>query len=417
MPVPAILAAVGRAAVSGAGRVKAGGGRLLERAWALDSAWNLAGRVAGETLPQFQHACTVIVQGGPLADLRRTWFLCASVAFGRMLRSSAGNRLSAATMQATWDVTGKAAQIEIVYQANRTFALVPVAGRLLNQFDSYSVAGVLGVGAPGSWRDEFGARFRRGTSVTTDAVALIQQGPDQITVGSGWPGFLRRSGQFDPGRPGSSADPVAGVTFRAQVAAVTDQIRLIETRPLDRSNRSALREWPFGNTIGGRFIADFVPTRLIVLRGPNFPGASAGSPIGTVVSPTLPDDGRLVTTGEKTNAGIQPPRPILDGTTRTNMLTLVAAALTEPCFLPEAPPITDTPLYSRGLFVHDNGYTDARGEPNYHIVSAAVTDQRDAFKADVNEDPAFPDDEFPDGDGSVFGAGADTTTRDLRGTP
>ena len=398
MPLPAAALAIGRA-VAGSG----GGGffsRLGDGAWRTSAVFDLAGRSIDSVLPTFQHACTVMVRGGPQADLRRVWYLCASSAFGRMLRSPGllgGN----ASMQATWDISGKQAQIEIVYTRNKTAgALSEMSGGGLNLAGKTlraardTIKEVFGIPVGGGF-GPLADRLSGGVNLRKSPIGLIQVGPDQVTIGSGWPDFLRRSGQSDALAAGSSADPVEGVSFRSQVEAVVNDYRIIVTAPRDRNYRNLLRELPLGVRVGEDFLITGVPHRVIGLFGAVSPNDIVSSPVAVGVSPTLPDDGRIITTGEKTHPGVQPPRPMLDGSTRTSIVALFAAELTTPCYLPDAPPITNTPLYSRGLFVHDSGAEVSYPELG-NIVNQTFGEYYPVGGRD--ESPVFTSDRFPDSD-------------------
>ncbi len=301
-------------------------------------------------------------------------------------------------MQATWDVSGKACQIELVYTANTivgtltgiTTAASSVASDLLR-------VGAVLFGIPGLPALAGGAPVggvvapAGGATPKNDPLALVHIGPDQLSIGAGWPDFLRNTGQADAVLVLGGGDPVEGSTFRDSIAKIAPFYRLVEAVPNDLFPRNLLREHPLGVLTAGAFRVTSMPYRAVGLIGGAVRTTSA--PISKTASPTLPDDGRIVTTGEKTHPIVQPPRPILDGATRTSMVTLFAAILQTPCFLPDAAPITSTPLYSPGLFVHAPGVG-----ATYDTVGNLVNTTRGQFTVVAGRDElaGSPSNIFPD---------------------
>lgn len=397
--IPVIAAGIARTIARGAAVSAAAPGRMLNSVWAVDSTWNLMERVAADFLPGFIHGCNVMVQGGPNADLRRIWFLTCAIGFGKMLRSP--GHLGERNLNATWDISGKSCKLELVYRIN-TLATAsmdgtfPNIGERLSDFFNRTrdrARAFFGFGMGGGFRP---ARVVPIANTKNSGPILIQQGPDQLTIGSGWPSFLRLATQDDTPIPGSGNDPIPGVSLRDQIEKVAPFIRVIETRESDQYPRNIIREFPNQQVVAGVLSPISVPHRFIILRSGNrTPNPNAVSPISAIASPTLPDDGRIITTGEKTHPGVQPVRPLLDGATRTSLVALFAQALQQPCYLPEAFPITNDPLFSRGLFLHDSG-----GGLDYNTVSQTATSTRADFNVNasgLDEDPAFPSDDFPEG--------------------
>jgi hypothetical protein len=92
--------------------------------------------------------------------------------------------------------------------------------------------------------------------------------------------------------------------------------------------------------------------------------------------PVLPDEQRVITTGEKLDPRVQPPKPPVDGVSRGHLLTMVAASLASPGVLVEAPPnlLNNTQrLASQGLFVRDPGTVFATPDDVYRFQSPSVT--------------------------------------------
>jgi len=398
--------------------------RTLERAWQANATWDLLNRLAGSVLPSFSHGCTVTVRGGPNADLRRVWFLCCASAFGRMSRSPAvaGDK----AMTGEWDVSGKVCRIELAYVSN------VIAQALEEQKSWYKIATTrVGQGlrdldnAGVTLAHRFGmltTRVRNTEKVERRVDAgdggafrpgrvprhFIQAGPDQVTVGNSWPDFLLGPGQsyesYDNPDPtegnGLVRDPLYRVTLPPAVggflAALVRPAILAEPRynivstNSDYFARNLLREWPI--LAGEPDEVTFLPHRVVDQFGNPTVQGDRGSVTTNGWAPALPDDGRLITTGEKTHPAVQPPRPIIDGATRTSLLALVAQSLTEPCFLPDAPLPTATPWYSSGTYVTGTGMgLDFAG------LSRIVNKDRPQYgPTGGDENPRTPSDQWPD---------------------
>ena len=85
----------------------------------LQIGWDLFDRAMSKVnanAPTFTHSITVSCQGGPLADLRRVYYLALAAAFGRWSNGVAGElKGSTTSMVAHIDVTGKAVAVNISY--------------------------------------------------------------------------------------------------------------------------------------------------------------------------------------------------------------------------------------------------------------------------------------------------------------
>jgi len=114
----------------------------------------------GTNIPSFFHSITVEVVGGPGADLRRCWYLALAACFGRYRRGLKG--ISGRTMSAQWDITGKSVSVTMSY----TFS-----GLLENTFNLLT--------------DKF----------SRSGIEMFHEGPDQLTIGAGWPTFFYTSRQ------------------------------------------------------------------------------------------------------------------------------------------------------------------------------------------------------------------------------
>lgn len=380
MAVPAILAGFGRA-LGGAGLNKA-----AEGLFAASNAWGLADQILSTLkaqLPTFVHAINVRVVGGPGSDLRRVWYLALSAAFGRY-RNRVKNAGGSATMQAVWDVTGKAAQVEIVYQSNAftvagEAALNGVAQTIDNLLSNFQVGGTStsAQSSPIAAAIVAGGLFARGADPTRDPCSFIQRGPDQLTVGGGWPEFLMPIGTsvLKPPNggtaitpPSSGAGVIGGLLFTTAVQMTpkawlrmadcgADPNKRFPYAPLGTFNRfgaSIFREWPVGQDERALFYPYQVAVPLNDAANPTA-AADPGSSVAAGYAPPLPDDGRVITTGEKNNPRVQPPMPPVDGATRCHLLGIVAQSLAVPSFLPASPDCTDNRWGGTGVRVYDPG--------------------------------------------------------------
>lgn len=292
-----------------------------------------------EALPGFNHSIQVAVVGGPNADIRRLWYLCVSAVYGRF-RNRVRTGLVPVAMDATWDITGKVVSMELNYFTNA----------LASSFSS----------------DDFRDPSQCGA-------AFLARGPEQLTVGGGW------NNVFNPLVTRARVDaPPDGGTRPAWIAYLTlalggcvagnpnGRVRVFPVQYVHssgadpepgRSTINVLRELPFGKAVAppGQtakiLIANDYPYRVSYTRfAPGFPGPVTARP-GARALPRLPDEGRVITTAEKLDVRVQPPKPPIDGSSRSSFLGLVAAALQSPCFLPASPPCTRNPVAASGLFV------------------------------------------------------------------
>lgn len=345
--------------------------KFIDKAWKLDSTWSLAAKAGGAfegLFDKFEHSIRVVVQGGPDSDIRRVWYLACSAAFGRY-RNRVKDSLGETAFQGVWDVSKKSCAVEVFYRTNRinqilagqvgpntiTAALVSgatAAGGIAGGI----VAGILSPAIKAQVKALFGGAAVRPTD---NALAFMARGPEQLTVGAGWPSWLR------------NADPlirprVVWVGAPCKDAPDPDTAVQVQGNP-PTSNRAALlgttfglqgvfREYPIvrGETteyparVGAGIRVDsggLLPTNVAVLP------ADAGGGV------TLPDDGRIITTAEKNDPLVQPPVPFADGNSRYNALIgLFAQTLHCPCFLPTTPTCTERPrANSSGVWLYEPG--------------------------------------------------------------
>ena len=317
---------------------------------------DIARELLDATLPTFQHSIKVAVTGGPKSQIRRLWYLCLSAAFGRY-RNRVALALCPLDFSAHWDITGKSVSVEILYHTNTIS-------------NSASLSTVL-TGGPLN-------------APSTNIYAKLAYGPEQLTVGGSWPLFLTPFGAAGGGPMGTYVTPSGiptGFSATAQCPLATTPV----TTQISYTNVGTDRDTGYGVPGGGvAFNGPIANVLVEVGRGPGiitgpFPMVFFGSypwlgsgplfgpafaPLdtgdrvtltGLTTLPTLPDDGRVITTCEPNDPLTQPPRPIVDGQLRSSLMALVAQALGNPCFLPSSVPCTLTPTVSAGEYVYPPG--------------------------------------------------------------
>lgn len=363
MPLPAILGALGRAAL-GAAATKGGSSALGDVGALLlnqkEKIAELVGDVQKLTQPITAHAITVSVSGGPTADLRRCWYLALAACFGRYKRGLKGT--TARTINAQWDVTGKTVSITLAY--------------------TFGTGGV-----------EIAAGYFNGDT----GIRLLYAGPDQVTIGDGWPSWLSgfdstgalqtstsnfAGGGLPSGAVGAVTLPLAAAESTQQqqntpvpdafadlgAATITNPVLrgvLVEYKRLTSDFALIYPGLPVRGTVPSQSfteLPDVLRELPSVMSGMVFlpyrhNGTTANQPRTRFAAsvagaqPLLPDAGRIITTGETNDRRVQPPRPPIDGTSRGHVLSIIGAALATPGFLPVAPPISGVPVASEGLYV------------------------------------------------------------------
>lgn len=282
----------------------------LNRLWTLQERLRLAQQI-DSNLPYFTHTISVSVVGGPKADMQRIWALCLSTAFGRY-RQAGLQGFQAADLDAVWDVTGKACQVQMQY-VNSGF--IGVALNLAAK----------------------GASAVAPSLANNDIANFIITGPTQETVGGKTASWL-------------NADLILGAVAAGGAAG-----------------------YLAGAFVGGRFLGD---ARLGGAVG-SAAGAiqayvnakAAGLALGYNAERQLPDSGRIITTANKVNPNLQPPRPPGDNFSRTfPYIALVANALTDPGYLPAAPP-EPTVYNPQPIYVP---LSEARGLTNSRLQGQAI---------------------------------------------
>lgn len=209
-----------------------------------------------------------------------------------------------ADLDAVWDITGKSVQVQM----------------------SYVNSGFVGTGL----------NLVSRTGLTRSYTDFIVQGPTQETVGGKTASWI-------------NADLViAAVGLNAAAGAGV------------------------GRIVGGRFFGDPQLGGAI--------GGGAGAAQGLILADLvrrvkgngefdLPDSGRIITTANKINPNLQPPKPPGDNLSRTfPYIALVANALTEPGYLPAAPPLPSREE-PRPVFVP---LTESAGQTNSRLQGQAI---------------------------------------------
>ncbi len=334
------------------GRGMSAAGRFAaEHYWTLDS---ILGKL-NSLVDSFTHVITVKCVGGPAADLRRVYYLACAAAFGRFSRATTRVNGSYFEMSCSTDVTDKSVTITIGYNT----ALI-------------------------------GDAIRANTTDARTPLDVMFDGPDQFTVGRGWtaPFFTSkgagstyasvvagqeiRGGRVVDGGgeknvpPGLELGPETGEfggSFTrpiVQWVVKQDDVLRLKNVPLTVFRPYALASPAVDAARELPSLSTDKKTRKFYMRRVVPPGMDGFTVVETRAGgrvPRLPDDGRVITTGETGDARIQPPRPPVDGIARGSLLALTVQALTAPGFLPGLPALTDTPLGSGGVYVNAPGAT------------------------------------------------------------
>lgn len=347
------------------------------RLFAVDLATGMMGKLYAKVsglMPAFSHAISVSIRGGPEADLRRIWYLCLAAAFGRYRNRVLG--VQQVHLDATWDITGKACSVTIGYVNNGFIDR-------LSEFTSESKV----------------------FPIEGSALGFLQRGPDQVTIGGNWPDFALTLTQQSFSvfgvrvRGGALAAGRAFVGTAAEIAKLLklqSDVSRINTNPLAGDNWAVVigtcgtaplllqvfagsgsqqpdvfRELP---RINGALT--YLPWRRVWPNG-QLGLIGLGSTQSLRIAPNLPDDGRLITTGEKLDPRVQHPRPQIDGVGRSSTMALVSQALNQPCFIAAAPPCPVIPLGSPGLRVYPAGQGDDTLGLNDEKIVRAIAKDRD----------------------------------------
>ncbi len=321
--------------------------------------WDLYERVlktVTDSLPGFAAGVTVTVKGGPNADIRRVWYLALSAALGRY-RNRVRGKTNTIEFAAIWDVTGKACQVEIAYTTNNIeqFAANLVSGAIEDVVDTLTsglekFTKALRLVGMGLELEETVGYHAYGAS----AASFIQRGPEQLTVGGPLPRWLRNSSNTLPPvskdtnawvghRCYSGTSATDGKPFKVWLSAPGRTYRATDIWR-EFPNSFVLNRGIFSNVA----LAATYPYSVDAVLGPT--STDGVTPVEAPKRPyvsiakggdiVLPDDGRVITTGEKGDPRVQSPTPPVDGVSRGSLLNLVAQSLQNPCFLPTAPPCT-----------------------------------------------------------------------------
>lgn len=359
---------------------------------------------------KYCHTITVSVKGGPEASLRRCWFLCISALFGRRRRGI--EAFWAEALNAQWDITGKTVTATISY------ATSSLTDPWINVID------------------------------TQNPYAMLQRGPDQVTIGAGWESYYLMFNQQAQGTglpkiglqwarmiggklgiagplvpdagplPGQFEDPLVPNKFNkdprvlGQLPPFLDpkvdaDLMTIGWRVMKGDNDAlqpmfaavfqpwtvrtvthCLAELPINN-VDIRLLPQLLPYRShspAPLDGIRY--VTRGGLLGVI--PRLPDEGRVITTGEKLDPRVQPVKPPVDGLSRGHLLMMVSAALGDPGVLVEAPKnlVNNTqPIGSEGLYVALPGSQYMSTEDRYRVQPKILYDLvRNVFQA-IGERP------------------------------
>lgn len=358
-------AAIGRGAVSRiAGRAGKAGGGVFNKVWTwmggatrtevrnANSVWergalrqqNIAtlDRMIGQLVSWangFTHSISVAVTGGPGADLRRCYYLACAAAFGRF-RNGVTTVLYH-EFSSHWDVTSKTVVVTVAYATGATTAFINAIGQA------------------------------KGTT----PIDVIQRGPDQLTLGSSWPRFLKSLTGLVEQTPVSNVVMRGGMPVTLPEETVQVLGAAIQTLPAANN----LEQWRLDQRV--LRIKPLVPITTLqpwVVIGGADVLRELGRPAGfgilrykmRVIAPVgksgqqefvfgfrngtvaLPDAGRVITTGEVRSPLVQPPRPPVDGISRGDIISVTIAALGSPGVLAELPDIdvNGVPVASTGYY-------------------------------------------------------------------
>jgi len=351
------------------------GDKKLNRLWRYDTTWNLIQRVNGliaENAHSFTHAISVAVVGGPHADLRRCWYLALSAAFGRYRRRVKG--IGEANIEAVWDITGKSVHVSIAYVGAGLSNLISEAKndidlRLGSDASGNATAitnAFVGGIFPIIARVVNGAAARNFIAggqgiVLTGGIELLQVGPDQVTVGGGWPNWLLNSPGANIFNPITNIVSIAINLLTPPLAErgivwsnVNDSDCTSDTNLNIKFTKDPLidvfKELPVNDADGIR-----CPWGAITPINIAASGLFSKRGNTSFTGPTLPDDGRVLTTGEKRDVRIQPPRPAIDGKSRESLVDLIVAALHQPCNAPHSVGCQPGPVGSQGIRTYPAG--------------------------------------------------------------
>lgn len=351
-------------------------GNMMSRAgqFAADHYWtidSILGKI-NALVDSFTHVISVKVVGGPAADLRRCYYLACAAAFGRFSRATTRVQGSYFEMSCSTDVTDKSVTITLGYNTGlmgdiaRATLLNKARTPLDVMFDGPDQVTVgRGWTAPFFTARGAGSRYAgvtpdtriSGGGVKTIAVTTPYDVPDGITLGGGTTSIridlARNVWQVDqPEVLRLPRVPVAVFRPFALEAAETDVLRELPTEPATSDRRRI-----------------FYLRRVVPKTHTPYTVVATNA---TARVPVLPDDGRLITTGETRDFRVQPPRPPVDGIARGSLLAMTIQALTEPGFLPQLPRLTTVPLATGGYYLNAPGTT---------VDGAAPGDQRGAVRA------------------------------------
>lgn len=315
---------------------EAAGRRRLDRLWATQTRLSVFGSVyniVDSQLPTFQHTISVAVVGGPKADMRRIWLLCLATAFGRY-RQAARVGLQTGQLQATWDISGKSCAVSISYVNS---GVVGVHSTLVN-------------GATKLGQEDRAAGNPANPPGLTDAALasptvgdFLYAGPTQETVGGDTLAWLNADGVV--------ASTVVGAAQGAAGGSVV----------------GGLLNYATGGVTGLLGVTQKTVTVGAVAAGV-LAYASAMTAARAKSRPSLPDTNRLITTANKLNPNVQPPAPSGDGLSRTfPWVSLVANALTAPCYQPALPPKSTPVPYTPTMYSPPPQTVSLNGNkvPNY----------------------------------------------------
>lgn len=325
--------------------------RRLNAMWSIDTSWSLAERMTsliGSNAPTFQHSIMVTVVGGPEADIRRVWYLACATAFGRFRRRATG--IAETNMEAVWDISGKSCRVSIGYSIagwpNVLLGIISgkvTGGSPLAILPGYDAGKKLAERLKKWWGKTTPPETTCGSSSvdgTRSGIDMLQEGPMQLTVGAPWPQFMRRGADGSPlgvNIPSWIKDTGYNPAWGSVVEDCNyDSLvyRFADSRPVD-VYREAVRCGPGYDKLPYGRVTPIEYGGLLNSWGIRQDVRSINDKVW-VTSPLLPDAGRVITTGEKRDLRVQPPKPWVDGKSRMSLVDMILTALHRPCYAPHS---------------------------------------------------------------------------------
>lgn len=368
-------------------------------------------------LPGLVATFSVEVAGCPDSDIRRLWYLCVSACVGRMNASSIGETGLARDFVIQWDITGKkVTMIGIVSRTGLMNALIESSDD--DGGGNADITGIETIVQEGPVQLTVGAGlpaiFKNAHQRAQKLVA--NQNRAAVTVVGGRLVTKEKTAREVVPSSAKSFGWSPVVVYRSTVYALSDRngnyasyLPAVYSPPL-RASPNHFREVPirtpkgvliipfrsFSPEVHVRFVSGVtrlrsakegavqLATNSVVAALGDKNSNDAGRPLidrldgSSIVgflnttsallktyyinnrnnTPVMPDDGRIITTPERRDPVVQPPKPIVDGISRNDVLRMISAFLASPGELVKTPTtagIDDVNVFSDGRFIYPPG--------------------------------------------------------------